>query len=154
VLSKTIAILLMAGAGLKPLDERGYSALVAGHGNQVLLVSFWATWCEPCRAELRDLAAMEREFPAKDLRVAVISIDEPEQAREARQVWSSTRFRERGYIGTFLDRDRFIDSVDPKWSGALPALFLYDRPGRLVRSFTGDVDVREVRRVVRKVLPR
>jgi thiol-disulfide isomerase/thioredoxin len=145
-------VCLLAGAGLTPVDERGYRALIAEHGNKVLLVSFWATWCEPCRAEMPELAAMEREFPAKDFRLATVSIDEPEQADEARRVWGKAGFRGRGYIGNFADRNRFIDGVDTRWSGALPAAFLYDRAGRLVKAFTGDVDVREVKRGVGEAL--
>ncbi len=152
MLSRAAAVFLLLGAGLTPLDEGGYRALVANRKNTVLLVSFWATWCEPCRAELPALAAIERQFPAKDFRLALISIDEPEQAAEARRISAPGRFRGRGYIGRFANKDRFIDSVDPRWSGALPALFLYDRTGRLARSFTGDVDLEEVRRAVRNAL--
>lgn len=152
MLTKAVAFFLLAGAGLTPLDERAYSALVTVHPNQVLLVSFWATWCEPCRRELPQLSAMEHRFPAKDFRLAAVSIDEPEQESEARRLLRSSKFRDTGYIGSFDNRDKFIDSVDPKWSGALPALFLYDRAGHLVQSFIGEVNAADVERVVRRVL--
>lgn len=149
--TKAIALLLLAGAGLTPIDERGYGALIARNRNRILLVSFWATWCEPCRVELPQLAAMERQFPSKDFQLAVISIDEPEFAAEALRFWTRTKFQGRGYIGSFRDRNHFIDRVDPRWSGALPALFLYDRSGRLVKTFTGEVSIVEVEQALRAV---
>ena len=50
------------------------------------------------------------------------------------------------------DKDSFINSVDPAWSGALPALFLYDRDGRRAKSFIGDVNLAEIEAAIRKLL--
>lgn len=45
------------------------------------------------------------------------------------------------YIRQTADDDHFINSIDSKWSGALPALFLFDRNGRRVKSFIGETDM-------------
>jgi len=50
------------------------------------------------------------------------------------------------------DDDKFINSVDPKWSGALPALFLYDRQGKLVKSFIGETELAVIEAAIRKIL--
>jgi hypothetical protein len=56
------------------------------------------------------------------------------------------------YIEQAADDDRFIDAIDPKWGGALPALFLYDRAGHKVRSFIGETDMATLERAVLKLL--
>ncbi|MDQ6676040.1 MAG: hypothetical protein M3Z09_01950, partial [Acidobacteriota bacterium] len=40
--------------------------------------------------------------------------------------------------------DGWIRSINPQWSGALPALFLYDRQNRLAAKFIGETDLQEV----------
>ena len=45
-----------------------------------------------------------------------------------------------------------IDAIDPKWRGALPALFLYDRQGRRTASFIGETPAEEIQAAVRKLL--
>jgi hypothetical protein len=51
-----------------------------------------------------------------------------------------------------MDEDKndeaFIDSIDKKWSGALPGLFLYDHAGGKVASFIGETDIAEIEKAV------
>jgi thiol-disulfide isomerase/thioredoxin len=50
---------------------------------KVTLITFWATWCGPCRAEIPELIQLQKEFPDK-LRVIGISVDEdgPEHVKK------------------------------------------------------------------------
>ncbi len=47
-------------------------------GRKHLLVAFWATWCDPCKAELRELAALYPRFRDKVEFVAVSTDGEGE----------------------------------------------------------------------------
>ena len=129
---------------LIPLDESGFRQMVASHHGKILLVDFWATWCAPCREELPKLAAMHASKKSKGLDFVTISCDEPEQEAEAAQFLAVQAAPEPYYVRSARDDDAFINAIDPKWSGALPALFLFDRNGRQARSFIGETDLKQL----------
>ncbi len=56
------------------------------------------------------------------------------------------------YIRQTADDDHFINSIDSKWSGALPALFLFDRNVRRVKSFIGETDMPQLEAAVKAAI--
>jgi len=126
------------GRNLRLKEQRG----------QVVLVNFWATYCAPCRKEMPALAAMAKRLAPKGLRLVVISADEPEQERDAQTFMDKQAIPAPTYIRKAKDDDAFIRAIDAKWSGALPATFLYDRKGNKVKSFVGELDVKALEREI------
>lgn len=51
-------------------------------GRDVVVLSFWATWCQPCLQELPELEAMYRRHRDKGLTILAISMDEPTTVAE------------------------------------------------------------------------
>ena len=137
---------------LAPVDESGYRALLKSSAGKVALVDFWATWCAPCRKEIPLLAALEGRLRDKGFQLVTVSADEPEQERSAADFLKKSGVAGPAYLRRAKDDDKFINAVDPKWSGALPAMFLYDRQGKLVKSFTGETDIPSLESAIRKLL--
>src|ERR1700683_5356999 len=121
-------------AALVPLDETGFQKLVSDHKGKVVLYDFWATWCDSCRAELPQLVRLETKLRSQGFELVTISADEPEAAADAEKVLKQFTVRGVAYLKQAQDDQHFIDSIDTKWSGALPALFLYDKAGHQVHS--------------------
>lgn len=144
--------LLLALAPLTPIDKDGYAKLIAANHGKVLLVDFWATWCEPCREELPRLVALSRQLDVRKFALVTISADEPEQESTAVAVLDREHAPPARYLKHTEDDQGFIDNVDKNWSGALPALFLYNPSGKQIASFIGDADPAEVESAVRKAL--
>jgi thiol-disulfide isomerase/thioredoxin len=151
-----LLILALAGAGLaadlKPVDEAGYPKMVAAAKGKVLLVNFWATYCVPCRKEMPQLVALAAKYKAKGYEFITVSADEPEQLKDAAAFLDKMKVAAPTYIKKAKDDDKFSGAIDPKWSGALPASFLYDRSGRKVRSFFGEVKPSELEAAIQKLL--
>jgi thiol-disulfide isomerase/thioredoxin len=153
---RVAALLLTCAAAatcaLTPIDEAGFQKLVASHKGKVVVYDFWATWCEPCRAELPRLVRLEAKLRSLGFELVTISADEPEQVAQAEKFLKQLGVPGSLYWKQAKDDDQFINSIDVKWSGALPALFLYDKAGRKIRSFVGETDIASVEAAIRKLL--
>ena len=145
-------VLLSAAAALLPLDETAFSRVLAENKGKVVLVDFWATWCDPCRAELPQLLKLERKWHDRGLVLVTVSADSTDQEQAALQFLERSGVRFPAFIKQVKDDEAFINAVDKKWSGALPALFLYDRSGRRVTSFVGEVEISDIEHAIEKLL--
>ncbi len=139
-------------AKLSSVDEAGYLKQVTARKGRVLLVNFWATWCEPCRKEMPELARMQTALRARGFELVTISADEPEDEKAAVAFLVKAGIPDPAYLKRVKNDDRFINSIDAKWSGALPALVLYDRTGKKVKTWVGESDLKAVEAEIRKLL--
>src|SRR5229473_2275740 len=57
-------------------DLDGKDATLTQYKGKVVLVNFWATWCEPCYIEIPWLIEMQQKYEAKGFTVLGISMDE------------------------------------------------------------------------------
>lgn len=144
-----LALLL---ATLVPIDESGFQKLVSAHRGKVVLYDFWATWCEPCRVELPQLIRLQTKLKARGFELVTISADEPEQQVEAEKVLKKIQSPRPAYRKQARKDDDFINAIDPQWSGALPAMFLYDRTGHKVAAFIGETESVVIESAIRKLL--
>jgi len=106
---------------LQTLDGRSISTReLRGH---VVILTFWATWCEPCREELPLLSEYAEQHAAQGLQILGFSVDGPDQLPKVRSVASTLRFPV-GLLGT-----AWAGGYGRMWH--LPVSFVIDRDGRL-----------------------
>lgn len=140
-------------AGIVNLDEAGWERLRAQYRGRVLLVNFWATWCEPCREEFPALVELYKAYHTQGLSVVEISMDEPESVPAIEQFLRSQGAEFGSYRHNFHDFVALVDSINPSWGGGIPASFLYDQQGKLMHSWEGATRFEEFERAVRPLLP-
>ncbi len=103
-------------------------------GNVVIL-TFWASWCAPCLVELPTFAEIENQYHERGLRVLAINVDEGDEGKVfAKDFWAKEKFT----FPTFFDSDKKLQSqfgVD-----ILPSNFVIDRAGRIAFSGFGAND--------------
>jgi thiol-disulfide isomerase/thioredoxin len=102
-----------SGGMLRLADLRGHP----------LILHFWATWCEPCRAELPALAALVRDRAADGAVLVMVSIDEEADADSIRRYAQSLGVS----LDVYLARDG--DITDRYWVWGVPVTYLIDRQG-------------------------
>lgn len=119
-----------------PVVAAAVLAEVKKPGAGAVLVNVWATWCMPCREEFPDLLHVARELQPKGLRLVLVSVDFPGDEAETVKFLTSQGVDFPTYFRTGKD-ESFVDGLERQWSGAIPATFLYDAEGKLVRFWEG-----------------
>ena len=100
----------------------GREIRLADFRDRTVLLSFWATWCFPCRRELPVIAKIERDWAAKGLTVLRITNETPEVVRAFLK-------------GTHQKFATLVngESVSSQFAAnGIPTLVLIDKSGRIV----------------------
>jgi peroxiredoxin len=112
-------------------DLDGQTFRLADHlGKEVVLLDFWSTYCEPCKAEFPHLRAMYEAQKARGLLVVGVAMDGPESIADV----PAFAKRHRVDFPIVLDDDSRIASLyDPKKSMPLTVLIGHDGRMAVVR---------------------
>ena len=129
-----------------------HKAVLERGSGKVILINFWATWCSPCREEMPHLVELQKKLGDKGFMLVTVSADEQEDAASALAFLQENEVPGAAYLKSVDDDDAFIDAIDSKWSGALPALFLYDRKGKLVMKFIGETEMEVLAKSIEALL--
>jgi thiol-disulfide isomerase/thioredoxin len=128
-----------------PEDLQGVLDALRG---RVVVLNFWATWCEPCREEFPGLVRIARENPAA-LSLVTVSLDDPDEADGiVRDFLAGMEAPGTRLIKAHGDPDPFIRSVDPDWSGALPATFIHGADGTRAHAIHAPVTYEKLKDLV------
>ncbi|HET7198373.1 MAG TPA: TlpA disulfide reductase family protein [Burkholderiales bacterium] len=123
------------GGATPPLvleDLQGRSHDLAAYRGKVVLVNFWATWCEPCRAEMPSMARLRSSLAGQPFEVLGVNMAEPLSRIE--------KFVAAVPVAFTLLRDRDGATAKAWRAKLLPASFLVDREGRIRYYVYGEVD--------------
>lgn len=116
---------------LRDLD--GNVRRLASFRGRVVLLSFWATWCPPCRTEMPLIEALYQAFKGHDFEVVAVASDV--QGAEVVQPFVTQLHLS---FTTLLDTTGQVTRLYGVTS--LPTTYLLDREGRLVTVAVGSHD--------------
>jgi len=134
------------------VDLVGYRDILAKHRGHPLLVTFWATWCEPCQTEFPMINDLARKYAPKGLAVVGINFDEEADLNVERDFLTKMKPAFRSYRKQRGNEDEFIHGVAPGWRGAIPATALYGRGGRLEAFTVGQESPRGLEKSIEHLL--
>src|SRR5579863_500407 len=137
---------------VKNLDDKDVA--LADYKGKVVLVNFWATWCDPCREEIPWLIEMQDKYAAKGFTVLGIAMDE-----DGKPVVAPFVAKERFDVnGQKLPMNYPIvignESVAEKFGGLLgyPTSALISRDGKVLKRTTGIISYDETTKLIEAAL--
>jgi peroxiredoxin len=84
-IGKAAPTLVVTELGGQPFD-------LAKLRGKVVLVSYWATWCAPCKRDMPKLDAFYRRYHDRNLEMIGISVDRPGDLAKVRKVMASLSY--------------------------------------------------------------
>lgn len=113
-------------------DDSGRPWRLADQRGKVVVLNFWASWCEPCRAELPSLELLAARHEAQGLQVLAVNFRETDAALR--------RFTEQQPLSLPILRD--VDGGAARAFGVriFPTTLVVGRDGRVQFSVVGETD--------------
>ena len=113
---------------------------------RVVLLNFWATWCQPCRAEIPEFNALQRDLESKGLSVVGVSVSPVDTSDSIRSFQKDIK---QDY--TIL---RGAEEIGAKFGNGpgLPVTYILDREGRIRQKFIGPQSRENFENVIKPLL--
>lgn len=123
---------------LQPDSEMGWAladgkrARIADYRGKVLVLDFYATWCEPCRRSIPQLLALRKQFGSAGMEIVGLNVgggdDRIKVADFARElnITYPLGFPDKALTDLFLSDNQTI-----------PQTFVFGRDGQLAKRFIG-----------------
>ncbi|MET0852282.1 MAG: redoxin domain-containing protein [Candidatus Rokuibacteriota bacterium] len=115
---------------LADLDGRRHT--LEDYRGKVVLLNFWATWCEPCIEEMPSMQTLERRLVGRPF--AILAVNHGESRPKVAE------FTRRLTLGLRVLLDPNTDAPRAWRVRVLPASFLVDATGRVRYSVIGEMD--------------
>jgi len=132
----------MPSIPLRDLDGNTISkAALAG---KVVLLSFWATWCTPCRAEIPEMIALQSHYKGQ-LQIIGVSVDDM-----SKEALKNFVLKQGMNYPVVMQNDKLVAAYGGV--AALPTTFVVSPEGRVVQKHMGVVTIEEYDLEIRALL--
>jgi thiol-disulfide isomerase/thioredoxin len=139
---------------LKTLDYDGLQKLIASHKGTVVFVDCWSTSCAPCIKEFPRLVALHKQYGPKKLACISLSFDYDgsDKIEEIRPPVLAFLERQKATFDNVLSSTPSDELSKKLEIPAIPAVFVYDRDGKLAKRFEGNKAYNEAPALVKALL--
>jgi len=120
------------------IDGAGFQKILEQYHGKNVVITFWATWCEPCRDEYPLLNELAKQYAPQGLHVVGINLDDDGDIILMRRFLARYKPIFPNYRKKKGDEGAFSQSVLQGWNGALPATFFYAKDGHQIGHVLGE----------------
>jgi len=120
-----------AGKGGWALDNNQHAAL-SDYKGKVVVLDFYATWCEPCRVETPHLVRLQNEFGPKGFQVIGLNVGGDDDREKVPAYAKEFNIQ---YPLAYPDDDLVTKYLSDNEN--IPQSFVFDRNGNLLKRFVG-----------------
>ena len=133
---------------LETIDEAGIKNLVQNNSGKLRLINIWATWCGPCVVEFPEFVTMNRMYRGRDFEFVSVCLDDLEKKDKALKFLKEKQASNKNYIFNIDNKYTFIETIDPKWQGALPYTMIVEPGGKIVYAQQNIIDPAKIKKLI------
>ena len=135
-----IATLAESAPKLSLKDLNGQTQKLSALRSKIVVLNFWATWCEPCQDELPRLSKLSQNYNEKNIQFVAVSID---TARDREKIEPLLR-RLNVSLEVWTGAD--LDTLEKFGLGnVVPGTVLIDEKGQVITRVMGEARDEDVR---------
>jgi peroxiredoxin len=109
----------------------GENATLSAYKGKVVILNFWATWCQPCRIEMPSMEILYKRF--KNNGLEILAVDGGENDATVRQFVQNSNYT----FPVLMDRNGRVNSV--YGIQYIPTSFIIDREGKIISMIVGSI---------------
>lgn len=118
------------------------------------VVNFWATWCKPCIKEMPYFEALTEQYKNQPVRVMLVSMDAAEDLDSRVKPFVKKRsLKSDVLLLDEVDANTWIDKLEPKWSGAIPATMVFNNKRKQYEFVEKELSQEELQNLITKYKP-
>ena len=129
--------------------QNGQRGTLADYKGKVVLLDFYATWCDPCRLETPHLVAMHKQYEAKGLQIIGVNVGGDDDRTEVPAFAQEFGIK---FPLVFPDAKLVDDYLGVNQN--IPQTFVLDRQGNVVKRYVGfsESRVQELEKIIQSTL--
>ncbi|MFA8298754.1 MAG: peroxiredoxin family protein [Hyphomicrobiales bacterium] len=122
----------LPSANIKTLDGTTINTRDLNNDGKPFVISFWATWCKPCKLELDNIAAVYPDWQEElGVKLYAVSIDDSRSMRRVAPTVSGKGWEYEVLLDSNMDFKRAMNVVN------VPHTFVVDGKGNIVYQHSG-----------------
>jgi cytochrome c-type biogenesis protein len=136
------------------LDLQGTKVPLASYKGKVVVVNFWATWCDPCFAEIPSLIQLQQKYGDKDFTMLGVAMDDEGQ----KVVAPFVQGRKFAVAGQQIAMNYPIvignDDISTQFGGLIgyPTTFVISRDGKVDRKYLGSLNIGDLEKEIQRLM--
>jgi thiol-disulfide isomerase/thioredoxin len=125
-------------------DLGGQKLNLSSYRGKIVLLDFWATWCDPCREEIPHFVELQNKYGGQGLQIIGVSMDDgPEPVRD---FYKRFQMNYPVVMGNANTGELYGGVL------GLPIAFLIGRDGRIIAKNVGAIDTSVFEKEIKNIL--